>query len=213
MRTRVKFCGITRVEDAAAAAQLGADAVGFVFYPAAAAAVTPADAAAIRATLPAFVDAVALFVNPAAEQVHEVITAMRPQLLQFHGSEDAAFCAQFGLPYLKSCAVTSGADITAAAEAHPHCAGLLLDAAPTEPGGQPGGTGRTFDWQHIPAQSPRPLIIAGGLTPDNVGGLVRQVRPWGVDVSSGIAEPDDRRRKNQGKMAAFMQQIHDADRR
>lgn len=208
-RPRVKFCGITCAEDALAAAHLGADAVGLVFYPQAAVALSPAEAAAVRAVLPPFVSAVALFVDAPAAAVQEVITTVRPHLLQFHGSEDAAFCTQFGLPYLKVCRLHDGSEAAATAAAHPHCSGLLLDAASRD---APGGTGKTFDWELIPAQCALPLIVAGGLHAGNVGALLQQVRPWGVDVSSGIAEDGTRRRKNWDKMASFMKVVRDAHR-
>ena len=207
-RTRVKFCGITCREDAHAAAEAGADSVGFLFYPPAPAALTAEEAAAAAAALPPFVSTVALFVNAAAEEVRRVITALNPALLQFHGDEAADFCRRFERPYLKACRVKNAEDIAAAAAAHPDCSGLLLDAYAE---GCRGGSGQQFDWEHIPFDCPLPLIIAGGLNADNVGDLIRAARPWGVDTSSGIAEINDRRRKNSDKMKAFMKSVRDAD--
>ena len=208
MRTRVKFCGMTCAEDALAAAQLGADAVGFIFYPAAAAAVDAAAAAAIARQLPPFVDVVALFVNAAADDVRHTISIVRPQLLQFHGDENAAYCRQFGLPYLRACRVRNSDDIAAVADAHSGCDGLLLDAYDEN---KRGGSGKTFDWKLIPTASTLPLIIAGGLTATTVADLICAAHPWGVDVSSGISENGNRRRKNYDKMRTFIHAVQDAD--
>lgn len=215
MRTRVKFCGISAAADAAAAARAGADAIGFVFYAPAAAAVTAAQAAAAAAALPPFVQTVALFVDAPAREVFAVQKTLRPHLLQFHGDETREFCAQFAQPYIKACRVRGAADITNTARAHPNCAALLLDAYVEN---RPGGTGQQFDWSHIPRaaaadNSPPqpPLIIAGGLTAENVGALIRAARPWAVDVSGGICEDTNRRRKNWDKMTAFIRSVRHAD--
>lgn len=207
MRTRVKFCGITCAEDAAAAAACGADAIGLNFHPPAAVAVSPDEAAGIARRLPPFVEVVALFVNAESAAVRAAADAARPHLLQFHGEEEAGFCMQFGVPYIKVCRVQSAEDIRRAAAAHPECRALLLDS---HVAGTPGGSGRRFDWRLIPSDLELPLIVAGGLTAENVGEVVRQVRPWGVDVSSGIAG-ENRRRKNQSRMRDFMRSVQHAD--
>lgn len=208
MRTRIKFCGITCVEDALAAAAAGADAVGFVFHTPAAAAVDAATAGAIATRLPPFVAAVALFVNHSCSEVENIIHTVRPQWLQFHGDEDATHCRQFGLPYIKACRVRAAGDIEAMTAAHPDAAGILLDAHVP---GIPGGTGQTFDWSLLPPQPDKPLIVAGGLTATLVGQLVRQCRPWGVDTSTGVAEDNNRRRKNSDKMQAFVREVYEAN--
>lgn len=208
MRTRIKFCGITCAEDAGAAAAAGADAVGFVFYPPAAAAVDAETAAAIAAQLPPFVATVALFVNHSAGEVERITSILRPQWLQFHGDEDAAYCRQFGMPYIKACRVRAAEDIAATVAAHPDAAGLLLDAHVE---GLPGGTGQSFDWSLLPPQADKPLIVAGGLTQATVGELVRRQQPWGVDTSTGVAEDSNRRRKNSDKMQAFVREVYEAN--
>lgn len=183
MRTRIKICGITRPEDGAAAASAGADAVGFVFYPASPRLVDLDTAEQIAAAVPPFVARVALFLDPAAADVQAVIDRLRPDLLQFHGGESPAFCGCFGLPYLK--AVPMGdqdTDPAAFAERFADAAALLLDS---HSAGMPGGSGTGFEWSRGGPQS-RPVILAGGLTADNVGDAVRAARPYAVDVSSGV---------------------------
>ncbi|MCH9757854.1 MAG: phosphoribosylanthranilate isomerase [Proteobacteria bacterium] len=208
MRTRVKFCGMTNPADAHAAAAAGADAIGFVLYPPAKVAIDARTAAAIAATMPPFVEIVALFVNATAAEIRQTIDILKPHTLQFHGEEPADFCCNFGLPYIKSCHVQSTDDIRRTAAAHPHCRALLLD---TYVAGVAGGSGQSFDWQKIPANCPHPLIVAGGLTAANVGTLINQVHPWAVDASSGIACEDNRRQKNYDKIADFMRSVQDAD--
>lgn len=209
MRTRIKFCGITNPACAAAAARAGADAVGFVFYPPAPVAVDAEAAARAAAALPPFVAKVALFVDAEVDTVRRVVEVLRPQYLQFHGGEDAAFCRQFNTPYIKARRVRAAADIRAARAEHPDCCALLLDAYADD---KPGGTGKTFDWSLLPSGGGgAPLIVAGGLTAENVGGLIRAARPWAVDVSSGVAEDGNRRRKNYDKMKSFYANVRDAD--
>lgn len=211
-RVRVKFCGMTDAADAAAAAALGADAIGFIFHPPAKTAVPPPQARAIRRTLPPFVAAVAVFYNASADAVRQVVSTVAPDVLQFHGEEPATFCEQFGVPYIKTCRIQSADDLTATVQAHPNCRGVLVD---TFVRGVPGGSGKTFDWSLLPSlqSSPPatpPLIVAGGLAADNVADAITTTSPYGVDVSSGIAEPDDPRRKNYGRMAAFMSAVRSA---
>lgn len=211
MRTRVKFCGIVRPEDARAAARLGADAVGAVLYPRSPSAVSVAEAAAIFRAAQPLIATVALFVNADSAFVAETIKIARPSLLQFHGDEESEFCESFGFPYIKACRVAAAEDIATAAKLHPRAAALLLDYKSEN---EYGGTGKSFDWNWIPDNSDfasPPLIIAGGLRPDNVGDLLRRRRPRGVDVSGGIAERGDRRRKNSDTMKAFLHSVQNAD--
>lgn len=182
-RVRVKICGITRLEDAQAAIAAGADALGFVFYPPSPRYVAPEMAAAIIRQLPPFVTTVGLVVDPAVEEVRALLRQLPLSLLQFHGDEDNAFCAQFGHAWIKALAVKPDTDLAAVAATYPDAAGLLLDAWHPD---LRGGTGQTFDWSRIPAQLQKPLILAGGLTPENVAGAVHQVRPYAVDVSGGV---------------------------
>jgi phosphoribosylanthranilate isomerase len=183
MKTRIKICGITRVEDARAAARLGADAVGLVFYAGSPRAVTPAQAAEIIRALPPFVVPVGLFVNADATTVRDTLAAAPVQLLQFHGDETPDYCAGFGRPFLRALRVRVETDLLQYARDFHAAKGLLLDAWVE---GVHGGTGATFDWSLIPPDLPMPVILSGGLNPDNVEQAVRRVRPWAVDVSSGV---------------------------
>ncbi len=185
-RTRIKFCGLTRSEDVAEACALGVDAVGFVFAARSKRLVSSATAADLRDRLLPFVDAVALFMGNAADEVRDVIAAVRPTILQFHGDEDDAFCAAFGMPYLKAIAMGGGdaaVDGAALLRRYPRAAGFLFDSNAS---GQAGGSGHTFDWSRIPDDFAKPYLLAGGLHPDNVFDAIRATGCWGVDVSSGI---------------------------
>ncbi|MGI9338721.1 MAG: phosphoribosylanthranilate isomerase [Gammaproteobacteria bacterium] len=204
-RTAVKFCGITTPQDAIAAGEAGADAVGMVFYPLAKVAIDAEAGGEIMRALPPPVCGVALFVNADAGRVRDIINIVRPHLLQFHGDEDAAFCTSFGLPYLKACRVAAAGDIATTCAAHPQAAAVLAD---NKAG---GGSGRVFDWDLLPPSLPLPLVIAGGLFADNVGDAVVRFSPFAVDVSGGIAEDGDRRRKECGKMRAFIKAVRDAE--
>jgi phosphoribosylanthranilate isomerase len=205
-RTRIKFCGMTRAEDVDAAVALGADAIGLVLVPGSPRHLDVEAAAALRRRLSPFVSAVLLLRDAEAAFVHAAVARIRPDLLQFHGGETGAYCTQFGRPYLAAVAMGhaddaggSGADAAARAAEHPHAVGILLDSH--VPGGM-GGQGRPFDWTRIPARFDRPLILAGGLDPGNVGAAVATVRPYAVDVSSGIeASPGI---KDCAKMQAFI---------
>lgn len=206
MTTVVKICGITRVEDALAAARCGAHAVGVVFYRPSPRCVSPSQAAAIVAALPPFVSVVGLFVDADAGEVRATVAEARCHLLQFHGSEPPEFCAQFELPYVKVVRVRSGVDLLQYAHAYRDAKGLLLDAYVD---GTHGGTGTSFDWKLIPRTIPLPVILSGGLNPQNVEQAVRAVRPWAVDVSSGVeAAPGI---KDAARIAAFMSGVRDAD--
>ncbi|MEW6446396.1 MAG: phosphoribosylanthranilate isomerase [Pseudomonadota bacterium] len=204
-RTRIKICGLTRVEDAREAARLGADAVGLVFYPPSPRAIAPALAARIRDALPPFVQAVALFVNPSEDEVAAVLEVAPEIMLQFHGSESPGFCASFGRPYLKALPMGQGSDPLNESARHVRAHGFLLDSHDV---GGVGGTGRAFDWSSIP-ELDRPILLAGGLRPENVAGAVRAVRPWAVDVSSGVESAPGV--KDSARMAAFIQEVRHAD--
>ncbi|MBE0623427.1 MAG: phosphoribosylanthranilate isomerase [Burkholderiales bacterium] len=205
MRTRIKICGITRVEDARAAVALGADAIGLVFYAPSPRNVGLDQARAIVATIPPFVTIVGLFVDPEAAQVESVLRACSIGLLQFHGDETPAFCGSFGLPYIKAARVKADADLVQCLSPYHAARGWLLDAYHDQ---LHGGTGKSFDWKLIPRDLARPVILSGGLTPDNVGAAVRQVRPWAVDVSSGVEA--EKGIKDAAKIAAFIAGVKNA---
>ncbi len=204
--TAVKICGITRKEDALAAARLGAHALGFVFYARSARNVNPQHAAAIIRALPPFVTAVGLFVDASRSDVDSVIAQVPLELLQFHGDEPPAFCSAFALPYIKAARVRPGLDLLQYARLYESARGLLLDSFID---GTQGGTGKTFDWDLIPQALQLPVILSGGLAPDNVAAAIRRVKPWAVDVSSGVEGAPAI--KDPRKMAAFFQGVRDAD--
>jgi phosphoribosylanthranilate isomerase len=199
MRTRIKICGITRVEDGRIAVGLGADAVGLVFYPSSPRNVSLERAQEIVAAIPPFVSVVGLFVDPAQDQVETVLRRCRLSLLQFHGDETPGFCGGFGVPYIKAVRVRADADLVQCLSPYHAAQGWLLDAYHER---LYGGTGESFDWKLIPPDLARPVILSGGLTPDNVGAAVRQVRPWAVDVSSGVEAAKGV--KDAAKIAAFI---------
>lgn len=207
LRTRIKFCGITRAEDARLAAALGVDALGFVFVPGSPRCLTLHAAAAIRAQLPPLLSVVTLLQNPNSDEVWETIDAMQPHLLQFHGEETAQFCSSFGVPYLKAVAMRGlQRPLAEVAADYADAAALLLDG---HAAGELGGQGKTFDWASIAAGVKIPLILAGGLNPENVATAVRTARPYAVDVSSGIESKPGI--KDSGKMEAFVRHVRDAD--
>ena len=205
MNTRIKICGITRVEDALVAARLGAHAIGMVFYAGSPRAVTPEQARIIIDALPPFVVPVGLFVNADAQTVRETVAVAPVQLLQFHGDETAEYCGGFALPYLRAVRVRAGTDLLQYAREFRVAKGLLLDAWVE---GARGGTGAVFDWSLIPGDLPAPVILSGGLNPDNVEQAVRRVRPWAVDVSSGVESAKGI--KDVRKMEAFMTGVRNA---
>ncbi len=211
VRTRIKICGITRPGDARIAAEAGADAIGLVFYPPSPRFLSVERAVEIRDALPAFVQAVALFVNPDAAQVAQVIGRLKPSLLQFHGDETPQFCAQFGVPYVKAFRMKSGSGTVDALEylrPFSTAAAWLLDSFVEEY----GGVGSRFDWSLAPRVGEgreRPLILSGGLDPHNVAEAIRRVRPWGVDVSSGVESAKGI--KDAAKIAAFIAEVRNAD--
>ncbi|APZ44604.1 phosphoribosylanthranilate isomerase [Acidihalobacter ferrooxydans] len=183
MRTRVKICGIMREADLSDAVEAGADAIGLVFYARSSRNIEPQAAAALLATLPAFVMPVGLFLGADPEWVREVLRQVPLDLLQFHGRESADYCRSFGRPYMKAIGAGGVDDVRGLAEKYGDARALLLDG---NEHGKPGGTGHAFDWNHIPAGLGRPLVLAGGLGPDNVCEAIRKVRPYAVDVSSGV---------------------------
>ncbi len=206
MPTRIKICGITRIEDALAAARLGTDAIGLVFWPQSARTVMPARAREIVAALPPFVSSVGVYVDPEAEWVEQTASVAGLNLLQFHGDESPEFCSQFSLPYIKAVRVKAGVDLLQYATRYSSARGLLLD---TYVEGTPGGTGDAFNWGLIPQRLPLPLILSGGLHPGNVTTAIKQVQPWAVDVSSGVEAAKGI--KDAEKIAAFMQGVRNSE--
>ena len=208
MRTRVKICGITRPADGQAAANAGADAIGLVFYPPSPRYLSVERAREIRDALPPFVQTVALFVNADAPQVSQVIGRVHPAMLQFHGEEQPDFCAQFGLPYVKAyrvrSGVTSGASALEYLRPFSRAAAWLFDSHVPEY----GGVGESFDWSLVPSTD-KPAILSGGLSVANVAEAIRRVRPWGVDVSSGVESAKGI--KDAAKIAAFITEVRNAD--
>jgi len=202
LRTRVKICGITRVEDAVEAARLGVDAIGLVFYAHSPRSVTSVQAKEIIAVLPPFVTTVGLFVNASEQEIETILGRVPLNLLQFHGDESAQDCQRFGLPYLKALRVREGMDVVEVAKRYRDAAGILLDSYQE---GIPGGTGQTFDWSCIP-QLNQPLILAGGLKFENVAAAIQQVKPYAVDVSGGVELTKGV--KSHQKMAEFMNEVH-----
>ena len=205
LRTRIKICGITRPDDARAAAEAGADAVGLVFYPPSPRFLSVERAVEIRDALPPFVQTVALFVNADAAQVSQVLGRVKPALLQFHGEETPEFCEQFGVPFAKACRIRPGSDPLGYLQRYPRATAWLVDSFVPEY----GGVGEAFDWSLAPRERSRPLVLSGGLHAGNVAAAIRAVRPWGVDVSTGVES--SKGIKDPAKMAAFVAEVRDAD--
>lgn len=204
--TRIKCCGMTRPDDALLAARLGADAIGLVFTARSRRQVTPAHAQEVVAALPPFVATVALFMDDSEALVRQVIDEVGPTLLQFHGGESDAWCAQFGLPFLKAIAMGGGTSALPRLREYPHAAGLLLDG---HAAGEAGGSGKAFDWSLLPAGLAQPVILAGGLHAGNVGDAVRAARPWAVDVASGVESAPGV--KDPARLEAFIRAVRAAD--
>lgn len=202
MSVRVKVCGITRIEDARVAVRLGVDAIGFVFWPHSSRFIDPNSVGQICAEIPPFVCTVGVYVDPDANWVEETARAAHLNLLQFHGDEPPEFCAQFSLPYIKAIRVRPKTDLLQYAQHYAGARGLLLD---TYAENMPGGTGHAFDWQLVPKQFPLPVILSGGLNPDNVTEAIKQTQPWAVDVSSGVEAAKGI--KDEKKIFAFMQGV------
>ena len=203
MRVRVKICGITRVEDALSAVEQGADAIGLVFYDKSPRNVGINQAIEIAHHIPAFVSVVGLFVNAEPSFINEVIAKAKIDLLQFHGDESPEECASYSLPFIKAIRVKSDTNLVQYAKDYSAAKALLLDAY-TE--GVAGGTGHVFDWNLIPKQLAKPIILAGGLKADNVAQAIRQVMPYAVDVSGGVEA--SKGVKDAAKIAAFMRQVY-----
>ena len=196
--TRIKFCGLTHPEDVTCAVALGADALGFVFYPPSPRALTADQAISLTRLVPAFVTRVGLFVDADHATIQEVFDKNRLNLVQYHGDESPTFCAEVGLPYIRAIRVRPGVDVVAEMARYTDASGFLLDAYKP---GVPGGTGESFDWQLIP-KTERPVILAGGLTPENAMDAIQVVAPWALDVSGGIEFAPGR--KDPDKMARFI---------
>ncbi|HEX7914135.1 phosphoribosylanthranilate isomerase [Rudaea sp.] len=206
LRTRIKFCGLTRVEDVHAAIALGVDAIGVVMTEKSKRYAGIERAIEIRMTLPPFVDLVALFMDDMPGFIAEAVAALQPDLLQFHGGETAEECVRYRMPYLKAVAMGGGVDPIAVVHAHPAAAGFLLDG---HAAGEQGGSGKTFDWSAVVGAFTKPVILAGGLTAQNVGAAIRAARPYAVDVSSGIESAVGV--KDAQAMRAFVDAVRMAD--
>ncbi|KIN14453.1 phosphoribosylanthranilate isomerase [Halomonas sp. ATBC28] len=204
IRTRIKFCGFTRDEDIDLAVALGVDALGFVMWPKSARSVNVEQLVALSARVPAFVTRVGLFVDQPAELIEQCLPYL--DMLQFHGNETPDECQRFSLPWMKALRMRDEIDLTHEAERYHHAQALLLDAYRP---GTPGGTGETFDWSRIPANLAKPVILAGGLSADNIADAVRQVAPYAVDVSGGIEASHGC--KDADKMASFVRHVALAD--
>ncbi|MES9825753.1 MAG: phosphoribosylanthranilate isomerase [Candidatus Thiodiazotropha endolucinida] len=206
MRTRIKICGITRVEDAADAVRLGADAIGLVFYPASPRAVSLQQAKTIVESLPPFVTVVGLFVDQDRDTIERYIHEVQIDLLQFHGDESAQECRRYARPWIKAIRMREGIDLAEIARTYSRAAGLLLDSYKA---GVPGGTGQCFDWGRIPAALASRIILAGGLDPQNVAQAIKQVHPYAVDVSGGVER--SKGIKDAAKIEAFIAGVKRGD--
>jgi phosphoribosylanthranilate isomerase len=207
IRTRVKICGITRVEDGAAAVAQGADALGFVLWKKSARHVEPARMAAIAREMPAFVSIVAVFVNPTHEDVQAAIDCWPAATLQFHGEEPPAFCAGFARPWMKTVRARTGLDLVEWLAPYRAASAWLIDAFHDQ---LYGGTGKRFDWSLVPRSLSRPMVLSGGLSADNVGEAIERLRPYAVDVSTGVER--DKGIKDPDKIASFFATVREADR-
>jgi phosphoribosylanthranilate isomerase len=205
LRTRVKICGITREEDALTAVRHGADAIGLVFVEASPRHVSIAQAQAAIRSLPPFIAVVGLFVDAEPSFIEQVLKEVRLDMLQFHGDETPEECQRYARPYMKAIRVRPDTNLLQYALDYPRASALLLDAHVE---GVAGGTGQRFDWSLIPADLPRPIVLAGGLNADNVAEAIKQVRPYAVDVSGGVES--QKGIKDAGKIAAFMRGVTDA---
>ena len=203
MSVRTKICGITRVEDALAAAEFGADAIGLVFYKKSPRYVAPDDAKEIVAALPPFVTVVGLFVDADPVDIRHVLSLVPLDLLQFHGAELESDCVKYERPYIKAVAMKPGVELSSVIEQYSQAQGILLDTYdPT----LPGGTGKAFDWSFVPQNLTKPIILAGGLTPDNIQDAVRATLPWAVDVSGGVEE--SKGKKDHRLIKSFIEGVH-----
>lgn len=200
--TRIKFCGLTRLEDVQLAARLGVDAIGFVMTRRSKRFVEPAAAARLRDAVPPYVTTVALVMDDEPAYIAEMLRVLRPDMLQFHGSETDEACATYGVRYTKAIAMGEGEAALEHLDRYPQAAGLLLDGHGL---GETGGSGQRFDWALMPKDLAQPLILAGGLTADNVAEAIRVAQPWAVDVSSGIESSPGI--KDRAKMERFISAV------
>jgi phosphoribosylanthranilate isomerase len=205
-RTRIKFCGLTRAEDIDRAVALGVDAVGLILAARSPRRVDVAAAASLRQRVPPFVSVIALVMDEELTSLRAILERVKPDLFQFHGQEPESDCRALGPRYLKAVPMGEGGDAEAFMARYPLAAGFVLDSHTL---GQPGGSGSAFDWSRWPARSKRPLLLAGGLSPDNVGEAVRRLRPYAVDVSSGIESSPGI--KDARRMQQFIDEVHRAD--
>lgn len=205
MRTRIKICGLTRLQDVDMVAAAGADAFGLVFYPLSPRCLDIATARALCRSAPAFLASVAVFANPERAQVEAVLSEVRPDLLQFHGEESADFCRSFNWPYVKAGRVKRGVDLLNYWAPFSDAKAWLADAWVAEY----GGIGAGFDWSLLPRTHARPIVVSGGLAPENVGAAVLQLRPWAVDVSSGVESAKGI--KDAVRIEAFVREVRSAD--
>ncbi|MEA5444542.1 phosphoribosylanthranilate isomerase [Gammaproteobacteria bacterium AB-CW1] len=202
MQPRVKICGITTAEQARWAAEAGADAIGLVFHEPSTRAVGIQQATDIIAAIPAYVSVVGLFMNPDAAQVRTVLERLPLEMLQFHGEESADFCRRFGRRYVKAVGMSGELDLEQASQLYPDAAALLVDS---HAGRRAGGTGERFDWSRLPSRPDFDLVLAGGLAPGNVAEAIRVVRPWAVDVSSGVESAPGQ--KDPQLMSRFIEEV------
>jgi phosphoribosylanthranilate isomerase len=205
VRTRIKICGVSRPEDVAASVDAGADAVGFVFHPGSPRQVTVVEAQALARELPPYVTPVGLFVNAAPSLIEAVAAAIPALVLQFHGDETPAQCAAAGRPFLRAARMAPGFDLLDFARRFSEAQGLLLDAHVEAF----GGSGKVFDWSLVPRGVPHRLVLSGGLHAGNVGSGIRELRPWAVDVSSGVES--SRGVKDAAAIRAFCDAVREAD--
>jgi phosphoribosylanthranilate isomerase len=206
MRVKAKICGITRAVDARAAVDAGCDALGFNFHPRSPRYVAPECAKEIIATVPPFVTCIGLFVDIAPDEGRRIAVDVGVTLLQFHGDESDEACAAAGFPFIKAINVSNDANLETLVARYPRASALLLDAAAP---GLHGGSGTTFDWSRWPRAAGKPLVLAGGLTPDNVAEAIARTHPYAVDVTSGV-EGDTKGHKDPRKLTAFMQEVRRA---
>ena len=202
MRTRVKICGITSADDAVAVARVGADAIGLVFYDKSPRSVSIQQAQEITWALPPFVTVVALFVDAPADFIQQVLAQVNIDLIQFHGTEPTEHCDIYNKPFIKAVSMRDGVDLHKVCDQYPRASAILVDSYRAD---TPGGTGEVFNWDLIPSDLPKPLILAGGLDASNIAQAIDSVRPYAVDVSSGVER--DKGIKDKDRVTAFIQGV------
>ena len=202
MQTRVKVCGITSVEEAEWLCQTGVDAIGLVFYQKSPRHVTVQNALKICAAIPPFISIVGLFVNKPSEEIDAILTQVPLDLLQFHGAESAAYCRSFSRPYIKAVPMQGLSDFAAYADQYAEAKGFLVDSHAPD---SVGGSGKTFDWTQVPHDYPKPIILAGGLRPENIAAAIEMTNVYAVDVSSGVESSPGQ--KDKQKVEKFMQEV------